>query len=118
MRNTESNSVYVVALGTQPFGGWPTDITPINVVEKWSRYVFSVDGQLAQDAAQLRDLSLPASDDERRALIVRLRRRTYVARGRSRRMTWSPSTAARGPDWVSSSIIPLRSSTLRSQAIT
>jgi hypothetical protein len=45
MRNTESNSVYVVALGTSPFGGWPSHITPIDVVERWSRYFFPASGK-------------------------------------------------------------------------
>ena len=44
MRNTDSNSVYVVALATTPFPGWPTDITPINILEKWSRYHFPAVG--------------------------------------------------------------------------
>lgn len=44
MRNTESNSVYVVALATTPFPGWPAGITPIDVVQKWSRYFFPATG--------------------------------------------------------------------------
>ena len=45
MRNTESNSVFVVALAASPFSGWPSDITPIDVVEKWSRYFFPASGK-------------------------------------------------------------------------
>jgi hypothetical protein len=44
MRNTDSNSVYVVAVATTPFASWPADITPIDIVEKWSRYHFPAVG--------------------------------------------------------------------------
>ena len=44
MRNTESNSVYVVSLASTPFPGWPASITPINVVETYSRYFFPASG--------------------------------------------------------------------------
>lgn len=45
MRNTNSNSVYVVSLGTTPFPGWPTSITPIDVIAKHGRYFFPGTGK-------------------------------------------------------------------------
>jgi hypothetical protein len=44
MRNTDSNSVYVVSLSGGPFPGWPSSISPIDVVEKYGRYFFPASG--------------------------------------------------------------------------
>lgn len=43
MRNTDSNSVYVVSISTTPFPGWP--ITPIEIIERHGRYFFPGTGK-------------------------------------------------------------------------
>lgn len=45
MRDTDSNRVFVVALGATPWPGWPNDLTPIAIVERYNRYSFPATGK-------------------------------------------------------------------------
>ncbi len=45
MRDTGSNSVYVVSIATTPMPGWPATLTPIDVVERYGRYFFPGTGK-------------------------------------------------------------------------
>ena len=45
MRNTESNSVYVVSLSSGSLAGWPETIRTIDIVERYGRYFFPATGQ-------------------------------------------------------------------------
>lgn len=40
MREIDSNSVFVVSLTDRPFDGWPSTLTPIDVVERFARYFY------------------------------------------------------------------------------
>jgi hypothetical protein len=45
MRDTDSNSVYVVSIATTPMPGWPATLTPIDIVEQHGRYFFPGTGK-------------------------------------------------------------------------
>jgi len=46
MRNTESNSVFVVSLSSRPFNDkWPAGLRPLDIVEKHGRYFFPATGE-------------------------------------------------------------------------
>ena len=46
MRNTESNSVFVVSLSSRPFNAkWPAGLRPLDIVEKYGRYFFPATGE-------------------------------------------------------------------------
>ena len=44
MRDTDSNQVYVVALSRKSWDGWPTDLTPVDEIEKHRIYHFPTVG--------------------------------------------------------------------------
>lgn len=45
MRDTESNRVFVVALSGTAWEGWPPDLTPIAIVERFNKYSFPASGK-------------------------------------------------------------------------
>ncbi len=44
MRNTESNSVYVVSVSTSPIPDWPAPISWVAIVEQFKRYFYPATG--------------------------------------------------------------------------